>query len=631
MLRGWGVLTLACVAACSISFPAATLRGAERTTGPPSVDDFSQLPDIRDVRLNPAGTLLAIVRLGPDGRYRGEIRDARNLATGGLSFDAEPAEIRSAIWLTDTMLLVQLRERRKQGAVVDWLDLFAIFDSQGKLVRRLPSNAPQVLSQLADDPNILLLAYDGDGDRSQDVYRYDIRTGKSQRILRGSNRRGGFIVDRKGDVRVSVVYDPSSYSVTYEGRSSTASPWQELNTLSPTKRDLWRPLGFFTDDPDELVVLTASGADTAGLYVYSLSKRTIVRSLFQRSDVDVDDVIVSRDGRLIGARYTTDRTHIEWFDPSMRIAAKGIEAALPDRTIYMSDRTSAGTALIRSTGPTDPMSYFLRQPDGRLQPLGSGYPQFDGKKLAGVELIAIPARDGTSIPVYLTGARTGEAPRPLVVMPHGGPWARDRGGFDEWAQMLAAQGYIVAQPEFRGSTGFGKKHWLAGDRQWGLAMQTDLDDVARALTVSGKAQAARVAMFGWSYGGYAALIASYRGAGIYRCTVAGAGVSDLNRVSALLSDSPVARLVQRPTIAGLSPIEGLATASVPVLLIHGDRDTVVDVSHSREAVSVLKQANRPFKYVEIRDMDHYSDRMTVSMKSQLNHALVSWLGDCLLH
>jgi dienelactone hydrolase len=610
----------------SSSLISAQARGAV-----PSLADFAAATDIRDVRLSPSGTKLMIVRLGSDGRYFGEIRNVADIANGGLSFDAAPAEIRGGVWLTDDLLLVQLRERRKRGSGSQWFQFNALFNAKGELIGKLPAEMPEVLGRDATTPTVLYLAYDSTGDGSPDVHRFDALTGKSERILRGSNKRFGFLVDRNGAVRISMTFDPGSLEVTYHARAANGDSWDAINVYRPKERQTFQPVGFLTEDPDELVVIANNGRDKAGVHIFSLSAKKIVRTLYQRDDVDIDEVIRNRQGRVVGARYATDMPRIEWLDPQAKAIAERAAPLLPDRSLSVLDISSNGYALVRSSAATDLGSWYLAKPDGSFKALGSIKPEFKGKQLGIATMRTIKARDGLPIPLFVTKPAGVSGPAPLVVMPHGGPWARDVGGFDDWAQFLAAQGYVVAQPQFRGSTGFGNAHWRAGDGQWGSTMQDDLDDTAKALIASKEVDPKRVAMFGWSYGGYAALVAGFRGNGLYRCTIAGAAVSDLNRIQALLSDNPVSSLVQKPTIVGPSPVNRLKDANIPVFIVHGDEDTVVDVSHGRDAAAALKAAGKPYAYVEIKGLDHTSDRFNVAQRTQFFTTLAGWLSskECL--
>lgn len=262
--------------------------------------------------------------------------------------------------------------------------------------------------------------------------------------------------------------------------------------------------------------------------------------------------------------------------------------------------------MIFTQSANDAGSYYLITNKKKLDKIGEAHPAIDKAKLGDVKYITYKARDGRKVKAYVTIPK-GKAPFPAVVLPHGGPWVRDTIIFDEWAQLLASSGYIVIQPNYRGSTGYGLDHWIAGDKNWGLSMQDDLDDAAMFLVNKGLATKDKLAMFGWSYGGYAAFAASMRENNIYQCTVAGAGVSDLNRINATLNDSRFLSILQRPTIEGVSPLAQVEKVNVPILVVHGDIDQRVPVKHSRLFVDELEDYDKDFKYVELKDADHFGD------------------------
>ncbi|VAV98437.1 Prolyl oligopeptidase family protein, partial [hydrothermal vent metagenome] len=219
------------------------------------------------------------------------------------------------------------------------------------------------------------------------------------------------------------------------------------------------------------------------------------------------------------------------------------------------------------------------------------------------------------------------APYPAVIMPHGGPWAQDFPGYDEWAQLLAHHGYLVIQPQFRGSVGFGLAHWKAGDKKWGLEMQDDLDDGMAYLVKKGLADENRLAMFGWSYGGYAAFAASMRENNIYKCAVAGAGVSDMSKISADIFDNFFSRKVQGPTVKGVSPIDHVDKVNIPIFVIHGDIDQRVNIYHSRAFVKKLKEFNKDYKYTELKGADHFSNTLFYDHKKIFYSELIDWLDN----
>jgi dipeptidyl aminopeptidase/acylaminoacyl peptidase len=254
---------------------------------------------------------------------------------------------------------------------------------------------------------------------------------------------------------------------------------------------------------------------------------------------------------------------------------------------------------------------------------------------AQVKKIAYAAGDGLLIPGFLTLPKgVTEKALPLVVLPHGGPAAADTLNFDWWAQALADQGYAVLQPNYRGST-ISYAHEAAGFGEWGRKMQTDLSDGVRYLAAQGVIDPKRVCIVGASYGGYAALAGVTLDAGVYRCAVSVAGLSDL-RLFLRRANTGSSNTTQRwwdrflgvanpndPAISAVSPIEHIASVNVPVLLIHGRDDTVVRYEQSEVMLKALKQAGKPVELVTLSDEDHWLSRGKTRL--QMLQACVAFL------
>jgi len=188
---------------------------------------------------------------------------------------------------------------------------------------------------------------------------------------------------------------------------------------------------------------------------------------------------------------------------------------------------------------------------------------------------------------------------------------------------------VVIQPQFRGSEGWGSRLARAGDAQWGKAMQDDNDDAAKWLVAQRLADPQRIALFGYSYGGYAAFVAAIRPNGLYQCSVAGAGVAEIKNFQGETYDDRFLREYQRPTIDGLDPLPNAKTASIPIFVYHGDRDQTVPVTESRRFVSALKAAGKPHRYLEIKDMGHQYQLMTADMlETQLTEIDKYLTTDC---
>jgi dipeptidyl aminopeptidase/acylaminoacyl peptidase len=362
---------------------------------------------------------------------------------------------------------------------------------------------------------------------------------------------------------------------------------------------------------------TASG--TAGLYQVEFG--TLARTvLYSNARYDVTPIASEWSGRIIGATYDADKTEFVYFDPRRQRFQSQLEASFPGHSVWIAscDREAVKSCVFTVEAPRDPpRHYFIDLATGRTQLIGSAYPGLAATDLGDERPYPYKARDGLDIPAYLTLPPGREAKGlPLVVMPHGGPEARDRIGFDWMAQFLANRGYAVLQPNFRGSDGYGRAFRAAGFRQWGMAMQTDLSDGVAKLVSEGIADPKRVCIFGASYGGYAALAGIALEPEVYACAVSVAGVSDLDAMLKRIGrDSPAAlywqaRIGDRRSsadsvrIRATSPALHADKVGGPVLLLHGAQDNTVPIEQSRIMRDALLRAGKRVQFVELPGDDH---------------------------
>ena len=264
--------------------------------------------------------------------------------------------------------------------------------------------------------------------------------------------------------------------------------------------------------------------------------------------------------------------------------------------------------LVATSGPSNPPEYHLLH-DGKLTLLAKTYPQIQPAALGTTRLVYYKARDGLDIPAFLTTPSTelcGAGPWKAVVHPHGGPWARDGMDFDGsmWVPLMASRCMAVLRPQFRGSADWGRKLWMAGDAEWGQKMQDDKDDGAQWMIDQKIAQPGHIAMFGFSYGGYSAFAASVRPNGLYKCAIAGAGVSDIKKIWSRFYTNPFFRQAQAPTVAGLNPVDKAGEMKIPLMVYHGDRDRTVPIEQSEWFVNKARGSGQPVEFHAIADYAH---------------------------
>lgn len=468
----------------------------------------------------------------------------------------------------------------------------------------------QVINILADDPDHVLISHNEEAGKAPNYYRVNLNNGRRNLVLRGNDRFGGYIWDRQGNARGATEYDAAANAIVSMARVSPDDDWKEVDRLRADSRDRFSLIGFYDSDRPYIATVVADEPGENNTAIFEVDIRSGDKEMiFGTTQYDALGVILSprlADGtKVIGYTYSDEEGYQNYFtDPDYAALYEGLKQAFPGRNVDIERVSEDGsTTLVFTEGPQDPGTWYLLR-GGQVAPVISSSTEITAEALSPVEVITYAARDGLEVSGYVTIPANMEGPFPTIAMPHGGPWVRDTYNYDEWAQMLANQGYAVFQPNYRGSTNLGKAFWLAGDNRWGLEMQDDIDDGMMALVERGIADPERLAIFGWSYGGYAAFTAATRDNGMYNCIVSGAGVSDLTRIRGGLSGSRFLREYQKPTIGGVSPVELADTVTKPMLIVHGDYDSTVPVEHSRRFVAGLERINADFTYIEIEDMGH---------------------------
>ncbi|MGH8939852.1 MAG: alpha/beta hydrolase family protein, partial [Actinomycetes bacterium] len=339
--------------------------------------------------------------------------------------------------------------------------------------------------------------------------------------------------------------------------------------------------------------------------------------VLSHDQVDVDGVVrLGRPARVIGATYATERRSIVYFDPELKAVAAQLSKALPNSPlVYFAGASDDETKLLIWAGSdTDPGTYYvLDRTTKKMTPLMRGRPELDGVRLAEMKPVTYKAADGTMVPAYLTLPPGGSGRGlPAIVMPHGGPGARDEWGFDWLAQYFANRGFAVLQPNFRGSAGYGEA-WFEknGFQSWKTAIG-DVNAAGRWLEAQGIAAPGKLAIVGWSYGGYAALQSPSLDPNLFKAIVAVAPVTDLDRLREAHRSYSNFKLVDRfigngAHVRAGSPAQNVAAIKAPVLLFHGDKDTNVGIDQSKLMADRLRDAGKPVEYIEFRGLDHQLD------------------------
>lgn len=448
----------------------------------------------------------------------------------------------------------------------------------------------------------LLIASQDDITFHPSVKRIDIATGATKTIEGPRVDVWNWFTDDSGVTRAGIAYTGGRWTMWY--RPNATAPLSKLRgrVAANGEEGSVDSLNFLATSGDGIIVTNAR-TERFGAYRYDFANGQIGAPIYENAKVDVSSVRVGRGGNLEGIAYTDDRDRTYWLDARLAKIQALVDKVLPKTDNALLNSSDDGQrTIIWSHAADDPGTYYLYDaPTRQLRPLVSPYATLEGAHLAAVAPIHYAARDGLDIPGYLT-LPPGREPRglPLIVLPHGGPHARDDWSFDAQVQFLASRGYAVLQPNFRGSTGYGRDFVERGYGQWGRAMQDDIDDGIAWLAKSGTIDRKRVCILGASYGGYAALWGAIRSPQAYRCAVSIAGVTDIPAL--LRYDQRLfapgryyrewerkIRGLEKLDLAAVSPLEQADRLTLPVLIAHGENDDVVPPIQSRELIKALKQ------------------------------------------
>lgn len=448
------------------------------------------------------------------------------------------------------------------------------------------------------------------------VEEIDVSTGRRKPVLRGREGIWNWYADGSGAIRMGIGMSLDGRTQRAVYRESGEGSFKTIDKVK-THRDTLTVPAMFLKEPGKGLMIADDADGFSALYELDLSTLERGKQLFASKGFDIGGLLPDESGfGYVGVYVNEDKPGIRWTDPALvalQATIAGMIKGGEPRIVSLSRDRSV--AVVHVGGANAPGAYFLyRTADQSMQRLVTNNDTIGMKRMNPVRTIRYRARDGLEIAAVLTLPAGKKSNLPLIVMPHGGPFARDTEEWDWWTQFLASRGYAVVQPNYRGSSGYGTPFTQKGQGQWGLAMQDDLNDVVPELAKLGIADPKRACMVGASYGGYAAMRAAQRDGKLYRCAVAFAGVSDLNRMlnqnrNFLGSDARRDWLkMQAPDLKAVSPLNYPGEFSIPLLLVHGKKDRVVPIVHSRAMASKLKGVGKDVVYIEQPEADHHFSR-----------------------
>lgn len=603
---------------------------------PPPASAFGRVPAVVDAEISPNGQRIAV--LGGTSEQR--IISIATIDQPGLPIlqlgDVEGVGVR---WAGDDFVLARIAFWESEGPLQSYrVERNVVLTPQAQaitrlletdtLARALPSQPvyritsearPQAVVRGLIERGAMTNSWDTRLKRKREDFVYtlmkaDPATGKGVMVDRGTPDTVSWAVDAKGEPRVRLDVDQINHRFSVFGKAGGKGQWREVFA---GKSFASRRHYFGYSEATDSIYLAHDGA-------------LIARRLADGADTPVGQtsgqpslqlVWDEHTDALVGLSTGAEKPSIEWLDAEIGAAHGVLTRAFRGRDVTLTSWSrDRGRFLARVTAPAAPAVWYLYDRGRKeISPIGEEYPELSGAALGTTRWITYKARDGLDINAYVTmppGLPPGATP-PLVVLPHGGPTSRDTYDFDFLAQFLATRGYAVLQPQFRGSWGFGIAFEEAGKAEWGGKMQTDLQDGAAALAGEGKVDADRVCIVGVSFGGYSALAGAALFPDAYRCAASIAGISDLGQL--LIEEARTygrngatmeelreeLGAASSARLASHSPARNADAVKAPVLLIHGDKDTVVDIRQSELMAQRLRAAGKPYEFIVLEGENHY--------------------------
>jgi dipeptidyl aminopeptidase/acylaminoacyl peptidase len=640
--------TAALLLACAVLVPSRPSSAAEdRTaTAPPPAAAFGALPANTDVVLSPDGRRLAWVD-NTELKARVEMFDVDARKTLRILALPQQLKLRALAWNDSETLLVKFSEANEASVASQTAREYYItvaYDASGGEGRFLPAAkrphdllaAHVAMVRLSTTkPHTVIMS-------SSVVCRFagscllevNTATGAARIIKAGNVHTVMWVVDRNGQPVAREDWDAARRAFHLYALSGN-----DIREIL-SKDDSEPPeVGGVLPDDSAVVLFAESGRPHRAAWALPFDGSP-ARLLAEDPDADIQSVYLDHNGAVAGVYVSGSQTAVHWLDPKARERQEVLQRAFPNHHVWLRDWSRDGKrtlALVESPSSA-PVYYLVDFTTHHADIAAEEYPALADVKLGELKEITYKARDGTPIPAYLImppGKQAG--PVPLVVLPHGGPQARDYPFFNWMVQFLATRGYAVLQPQFRGSTGFGDAFERAGYRQWGGLMQDDVSDGVRAMIDQGIADPHHVCIVGMSYGGYAALAGAAFTPTLYSCAASINGVADLQAfmqeaapkqdlyfryVSAAQSQWKE-RVGTGSALDTVSPINSVAAITIPVFIAYGSGDGVVPTVQSIRMAEALQKAGKPVEVLKLPDEDHWLSR--AETRTQLLQALEGFL------
>ncbi len=609
---------------------------AKAAAAPPTLDEILRTPTLVDCAMSPDGKTIALLRQTVEDDVRNETGEKRvAFITFRSADDLEKEEtfklgsilVEKIAWVNNDRLLlwvIQLsgiyNARRLAVATRDGATIKYLLERGSSKITYNNTDHGDVVSLLPDDSDHILISLIERDDGLRALYRVNVLTGSGERVDVADKPHtvSWGIQNGKAVIRTDLSFDGKIANVY--ARPEGAREWKLVTRYSVQdmgKHDF--EVLAETDEPGVMLIAAFTEGDNfRTLNKYDLNTLSWT-GVVSNQRWDVDGCLLDSGGKYVAATYIDDAILYDAPDRALAADLATLCNNFRDCSVRIRDISADRKRMVAALdGPRNPETWiFFDRDRAAVGLLGDARPWLPSERLAPIQTLSLKMSDGVSIRAYLTiPLASAEGPRPMVVMPHGGPEARDSLGFDTYAQALAAKGWFVLQPNFRGSGGYGKAFADAGRREWNGRLQLDIEECVQQVLASPKIDKQRIAICGASFGGYAALMGAARNPTLYKAAVSLCGVADLPQMLVRERREGVetpsykywVKTIGDPVadaalLKSASPVEHAAKIKAPVLLIHGGVDETVYPEQSRIMARALRGKVR-CEHREIQYMGH---------------------------
>ena len=576
------------------------------------LEDFFKNPEITQVRISPNGKYLAYLKPFQK-RLNIHVKPVDGKEPERRLTNQRDRDIAAFFWKEDDTLLFL----RDFGGDENFH--FFRISAQGEGEKDLTPYEDTKVQLISSLENIsedhIIIGTNQRDKRVFDAYRLNVKTGETKKIADNPGHFTSWLVDHQGKLRVATATDGANTALYY--REEEQKEFEKI--LTTNFKDTLSP-GFFTFDNKNIYVFSNLDQDTTAIEIFDPREKKVISTLFKHPEVDVGGLNYSKKRKVLtSARYTTWKDEIHFFDSETERIFEDIKSRIPEEEIIVSSKNrNEDLWVLRTYSDRNPGAYYLYDTKNKnLQKIAEEKPWLNPEDMVEVKPISYKARDGLTIHGYLALPKNHVEGKkcPVIVHPHGGPWARDIWFYNPIVQFLTNRGYAVLQMNFRGSTGYGKKFWTAGFKQWGRKMQDDVTDGVQYLIEKGIADKDKVGIYGGSYGGYVVLAGLCFTPDLYACGVDYVGVSNMFTTLADIPPywEPYREMMyemdghpekDKEFLESISPVFHADKIKAPLFVAQGAKDPRVKKAESDQIVEALKKRGVDVLYMVKENEGH---------------------------